>query len=392
MNPKTQLTPTILYLGVDDNNIQMFENQYPVPRGISYNSYLVRGSEASALFDSVDSRRLDEWKELVEGAAESYSAPDFMVVLHVEPDHTGGIVWALSRFPEMKLLTSPMAINMLGQFFPDTEISSRAIPVKEGTEISLGDRTLRFFTAPMIHWPEVIMAYDTKEHVLFSADAFGRFGGMGYGEEYWDTEGRRYYTNIVGKYGPQVQNLLKKLSGTQIDMIASLHGPVLSKNLDRYLHLYDLWSTYTPELPDGVLVAYSSIYGGTAAAALNAAELIGMKGVEVATVDLCRQDASIALAQAFRMGRMLLASVTYDASLFPAMNNFLYRLASKGLCGRRVALIENGTWAPVAAKLMRDRLSAMKDIEIVEPTLTIRSRLHDADRPQLEALVAALTA
>ncbi|MCM1441582.1 MAG: FprA family A-type flavoprotein, partial [Roseburia sp.] len=238
----------------------------------------------------------------------------------------------------------------------------------------------------------VVMAYDTKDHVLFSADAFGRFGGLGYGEEYWDTEGRRYYTNIVGKYGSQVQNLLKKIGGTQIDMIASLHGPVLSKNLDHYFRLYNLWSTYTPELPEGVLVAYASIYGGTAAAALNAAELIGMKGVEVATVDLCRQDASIAIAQAFRMGRMLLASVTYDASLFPAMNNFLYRLASKGLSGRRVALIENGTWAPVAAKLMRDRLSAMKDMEIVETTLTIRSRLHDADRPQLDALIAALTA
>ncbi len=392
MNPKTQLTPTILYLGVDDNDIQMFENQYPVPRGISYNSYLVRGSEASALFDSVDSRRLDEWKALVEGAAASCGAPDYMVVLHVEPDHTGGIVWALSRFPDMKLLTSQMAVNMLGQFFAGADIASRAIPVKEGTEISLGNRTLRFHTVSMIHWPEVIMAYDTKEHVLFSADAFGRFGGLGYGEEYWDTEGRRYYTNIVGKYGPQVQNLLKKLSGTQIDMIASLHGSVLNKNLDHYLHLYNLWSTYAPELPEGVLVAYASIYGGTAAAALNAAELIGMKGVEVATVDLCRQDASIALAQAFRMGRMLLASVTYDASLFPAMNNFLYRLASKGLCRRRVALIENGTWAPVAAKLMRDRLSAMKDMEIVEPTLTIRSRLHDADRPQLDALIAALTA
>lgn len=392
MNPKNQITPTILYLGVDDNDIQMFENQYPVPRGISYNSYLLRGSEASVLFDSVDSRRLDEWKPLVEGAAEIYGAPTYMVVLHVEPDHTGGIVWAMSRFPQMKLLTSQQALNMLGQFFEGADLAARTITVKEGSEISLGDRSLRFFTAPMIHWPEVVVAYDTKEHVLFSADAFGRFGGVGYGEEYWDTEGRRYYTNIVGKYGPQVQALLKKVAGLQVDIIASLHGPVLRENLGHYINLYDLWSSYTPEVPDGVLVAYASIYGGTAAAALKAAEMLGMKGVEVVTVDLCRQDCSIALAQAFRMGRLLLASVTYDAALFPAMQNFLYRIASKGLRGRRVGLIENGTWAPIAGKLMRDQLSAMRDMEVVEPTLTVRSRLHDSDLPQLAALIAALTA
>lgn len=236
------------------------------------------------------------------------------------------------------------------------------------------------------------MAVDSKEEVLFSADAFGRFGSLGYGDDSWDAEARRYYTNIVGKYGSQVQNLLKKLSADKISIIASLHGPVLRKNLQHYGNLYNLWSSYTPELPDGVLVAYASIYGGTERVALRAADVLRERGVEVAVIDLCRQDASEAVSQAFRMGKMLLASVTYDAGLFPAMNNFLYRIASKGLRGRRVALIENGTWSPIAAKAMRQQLEAMKDMEVIEPVVTVRSAAAPSTDEALQAAIDALTA
>lgn len=393
MNSTDHVTDTIRYIGVDDNDIQLFENQYPVPKGISYNSYLVHGSEASIIFDTVDSRRLDPWKELVETVVkEDGREPAYIVMLHAEPDHTGGIVWALERFRDIRLVASQMCLTMLAQFYGEGIPAGRTIPVKEGSVIDLGDRTLTFHTAPMIHWPEVMMAVDSKEEVLFSADAFGRFGSLGYGDDSWDAEARRYYTNIVGKYGSQVQNLLKKLSADKISIIASLHGPVLRKNLQHYGNLYNLWSSYTPELPDGVLVAYASIYGGTERVALRAADVLRERGVEVAVIDLCRQDASEAVSQAFRMGKMLLASVTYDAGLFPAMNNFLYRIASKGLRGRRVALIENGTWSPIAAKAMRQQLEAMKDMEVIEPVVTVRSAAAPSTDEALQAAIDALTA
>lgn len=390
MNDK--VTDTIRYVGVDDTDLRLFENQYPVEKGISYNSYIVEGSDSIALFDTVDNRRLDQWNELVDGAL-SGRQPDYLIVLHMEPDHSAGIARTLKKYPQMKVVASQMALKMLPQFFEGIDLEGRTVAVKEGSQIDLGGRTLTFHTASMVHWPEVIVAYDDKERVLFSADAFGRFGSLCYGEESWADEARRYYTNIVGKYGPQVRNLLAKFDGVKVDIIAPLHGPVLRGDLSEYLRLYRLWSGYEPELPDGVLVAYASVYGGTQEAALAVADIIRQRGDrEVAVIDLCRQDVSEAVAQAFRMGRMVLASVTYDASVFPAMQAFIHHIASKGLCRRKVALLENGTWAPIAAKVMATMLGEMKQMEIVGQPVTIRSRMHSTDMPALKALADAVCA
>lgn len=391
MQPYSSVTPTISYVGVDDTDLGFFENQYPVPSGISYNSYIIRGKDKVALLDTVDSRRSDEWSSLVSDVLAGAS-PDYLVILHMEPDHSADIARTLERYPAMKLVASQKALAMIPQFFEGIDVSDRTIAVKEGDTIDLGGRTLTFINAPMVHWPEVILAYDSLDKVLFTADAFGTFGALSYGRTDWIGEARRYYTNIVGKYGAQVQTLLKKLPALDIAAIAPLHGPVLRDNLDHYLDLYQKWSTYTPET-QGVLVAYASIYGGTARAALRLADMIRAEGrYEVAAVDLCRQDVSEAVAQAFRMSTLALASVTYDGALFPAMHHFLYHLRIKGLRNRRVGLIENGSWAPVAAKAMREMVSQMPGMEIVDPVVTLRSRLHTADTEALEALASSLTA
>lgn len=384
------VSKTIKYIGVDDTDLDLFENQYPVPYGVSYNSYIVRG-EKIAVLDTVDSRRTTQWNDLLadELAGEK---PDYLIVLHMEPDHSANIAATLARYPLMKLVSSAKAISMMPQFFENLDLYGRTIAVKEGDTLDLGGRTLTFINAPMVHWPEVILAYDSADKVLFTADAFGTFGSLSYGITDWTTEARRYYTNIVGKYGTQVQSLLKKVTALDVDKIAPLHGPVIErKDIDERMELYNKWSSYTPEV-DGVLIAYASIYGGTARASLRLADMLRAAGCEVATIDLCRQDISEAVAQTFRMSRLVVASATYDGALFPPMHHFLYHLRIKGMRNRRVGIIENGSWAPVAAKCMREMIEAMPGMEIVEPVVTLRSRMREADTDPLKELAAALLA
>lgn len=384
----TNLHPSIKYIGVDDTDIALFENQYPVPCGISYNSYLMRAGGATVLFDTVDAHFADQWWQRLTDTL-SGETPDYLVCLHMEPDHSACLARAMETFPDMKLICSAAAARMLPQFFDNAPAPGRIRTVKDGEVIDLPDRSLQFITAPMVHWPEVIMAFDSLSGTLFSADAFGTFGALGSGSQSWPGEARRYYCNIVGKYGPQVQALLKKAASLPIAAIAPLHGPALTGNLADYISLYQHWSTYTPE-QHGVLVAYASVYGGTREAALRAAAMIADGGVEVAAIDLCHEDVSEAVAQAFRLDTMLLAAPTYDASLFPPMHRFLHHIHLKGLRGRRVGLIENGSWAPVAAKAMRDMLAEMPDMTVVEPAVTIRSRMHAPDLDAISALARAL--
>ncbi|MCC8072152.1 MAG: FprA family A-type flavoprotein [Bacteroidales bacterium] len=381
------ITPTIHYIGVDDTDLVLFENQYPVPQGISYNSYLI-DDEKIAICDTVDRRRASEWRERLDYALNGRT-PSYLIVHHMEPDHSACIQELMEKYPELTLVGSAKAIAMLPQFFYGETFAGRTLAVKEGDILDLGYHKLQFLMAPMIHWPEVIMSYDTTEGVLFSADGFGRFGALCYDQE-WLAEGRRYYANIVGKYGPQVQTLLRKAAALPINVIASLHGPILKDDIPHYLHYYNLWSSYTPE-SQGALVAYASVYGGTARAALEVAEHLRQHGApEVATIDLCRQDVSEAVGQAFRFSTLVLASVTYDAGLFPAMYDFIHHLQIKGLQNRRVALIENGSWAPIAGKQMAAMIGQMKGMTLVEPVLTIKTALQKADYPRLDAFCQAI--
>ena len=382
------VTDTITYVGVDDTDIQRFENQYPVPHGMSYNSYIVRGTEKTALLDTVELSFGSEWLARVEDALGS-AAPDYLVVHHMEPDHSSNIVLALDRWPAMKIVSSAKAIAMLPQFFEHANFDGRTVAVKEGESIDLGGRTLTFYAAPMVHWPEVVVSYDSLDKVLFSADAFGKFGALAYDDD-WTSEARRYYVNIVGKYGAQTQALLKKAARLDIAAIAPLHGPVLTANLDRYIGLYDTWSKYEPETP-GVLVAYASIYGGTRDCALAFAEMLAAEGVAtVLPFDLCSGDVSEAVSQAFRLSATVLAAPTYDASLFPPMARFLHHLKLKNWRNRPVGIIENGSWAPISGKLMAEAVSAMPGITVAAPAVTIRSRMHDSDIPALRQLAQAI--
>ena len=380
------ITSTIKYIGVQDNDIDLFEGQYSVPDGILYNSYVIF-DEKIAILDTADSRKGEEWWNNLMDALDGRT-PDYLIVQHMEPDHSSLIAEVLERFPNLKVVASAIAIKMMPQFFVESDFTSRTIAVKEGDRLSLGGRELSFLSAAMVHWPEVIVTYDIKESVLFSADAFGKFG-VSTGTDEWDEEARRYYINICGKYGSQVQTLLKKASALHIETICPLHGPVLKENLGHYITLYDTWSSYRPEC-DGVLVAYASIYGGTAAAALLLADELRERGMEVITTDLARCDESKAVSDAFRMSRMVLCAASYDAGVFPPMYNFLHHLKIKNFRCRRVALIENGSWAPTAARVMRSMLDEMKDIEIVEPVITIKSRMQAADVEALEALADSL--
>lgn len=377
----------IRYIGVDDENLDLFEGQYPVPKGISYNSYIIE-DERIAIVDAVDLRRKDQWFSNL-AAALCGRKPDYLIVQHLEPDHSGSVAAVMGMYPDMKVVLSPKAAEMLPAFFEDIELTGRTVVVRDGEELELGEHVLRFFAAPMVHWPEVIMTLDVTAGVLFSADAFGTFATPS-STEPWDDEARRYYCNIVGKYGPAVQAVMKKLAGQIFDVIAPLHGPVLADNLAHYLDLYSKWSRYVPETK-GVLVAYASVYGGTADAARRIATALREAGAgDVVLFDLCRRDVSYAVAEAFRLSAMVLCSVTYDARLYPAMEIFISHIASKNLRNRTVALVENGSWAPIAAKLMRDELAKMNNIAVVEPTLTIHSRLHTSDISALNSLVNSL--
>lgn len=379
------ITSTIKYIGVKDNDIDLFEGQYRVPKGVLYNSYVIF-DEKIAIMDTADARKGAEWWNNLTSTLDGRT-PDYLVVQHMEPDHSSLIAEVMERFPSLKVVASAFAIKMMPQFFSEPDFQSRTITVKEGDTLCLGSRELTFVAAPMVHWPEVILSYDNKEKVLFSADAFGTFGETI--EEGWNDEARRYYLNIVGKYGTQVQTLLKKAATLDIATICPLHGPVLKENLGRYIALYDTWSSYRPET-EGVFVAYASIYGGTAEVALKIADTLRSLGVEVITADLARCDASQALADAFRMSRMVLCASSYDAGVFPPMHHFLHHLKMKNFQNRRVALVENGSWAPTAGRVMRSMLEEMKNIEIVEPVVTIKSRMKAEDAEAIEALVKSI--
>lgn len=385
----SNVTEKIKYIGVDDTTIDLFESQYIVPNGISYNSYLIT-DEKVAIMDTVDLRKSEDWWTNLEEALEGRT-PDYLIVQHMEPDHAGNIAKALEKYPDMKVVASAKAIQMMPQFFEDTDFNGRTLAVKEGETLSLGEHTLQFFMAPMVHWPEVMVTYDQQDKVLFSADGFGKFGALAHEEE-WACEARRYYFNICGKYGAQVQALLKKAATLDIACICPLHGPILKENLGYYIGLYDTWSKYEVET-EGVFIAYASIHGGTKKAAEKMAEILRAKGApKVSIADLCRDDMAEAVEDAFRMDKLIVAAASYDADVFPPMYDFLHHLKLKAYQKRRVGIIENGSWAPCAGRVMKGMLETMKDIEIVEPMVTIRSAMKQGDIPAMEALADAMLA
>ena len=375
----------IRFIGVEDDNLDLFEGQYPLTRGISYNSYLIDDS-CIAVVDTVDYRRFDEWLERLEFSLAGRK-PDYLIIQHVEPDHSGCIGRFVELYPEATIVATAKATEMITNFFEDIDFSGKMIAVKDGETLNLGSSEVRFITAPMVHWPEVMMTLHVGDGVLFSADAFGTFA-MYSSDEAWDDEARRYYCNIVGKYGSSVQAVMKKLTGLPFSVIAPLHGPVLRDNLARYWQLYDKWSRYEPA-SDGVLVAYASIYGGTAKAARRLCGMLEEAGIDVVEpLDLCRHDVSYAVAAAFKYRRMVLCSVTYDGDMFPAMHNFIHHIAAKGLRNRSVGLVENGAWAPLAAKKMTAALEAMHDMQIVTPAVTLRCALHTSDDAALREMAS----
>ena len=383
----SNLTEKIKYIGVDDTTIDLFESQYIVPNGISYNSYLVM-DEKIAIMDTADKRKGEEWFANLEEGLEGRT-PDYLIVQHMEPDHAGNIAVLMEKYPELKVVASAKAIQMMPQFFEDTCFEGRTIAVKEGDTLSLGGRELKFFMAPMVHWPEVMVTYDAADKVLFSADGFGKFGALAH-EEDWACEARRYYFNICGKYGAQVQALLKKAATLDIACICPLHGPILKENLGYYIGLYDTWSKYDVET-EGVFIAYASIHGGTKKVAEKLAEILRAKGApKVSIADLCRDDMAEAVEDAFRMDKLVVAAASYDADVFPPMHDFLHHLKLKAYQKRRVGIIENGSWAPCAGRVMKGMLETMKEIEIVEPMVTIRSAMKQGDIPALEALADAM--
>lgn len=383
------VTEKIRYIGVDDTTIDLFESQYIVPNGISYNSYLIM-DEKIAIMDTADKRKSEEWFANLEEGLEGRT-PDYLIVQHMEPDHAGNIATLLAKYPELQVAASAKAIQMMPQFFEDTCFEGRTISVKEGDTLNLGEHTLQFFMAPMVHWPEVMVTYDQTDKVLFSADGFGKFGALAHKED-WACEARRYYFNICGKYGPQVQALLKKAATLEIACICPLHGPILKENLGYYIGLYDTWSKYDVET-EGVFIAYASIHGGTKKAAEKMAEILREKGApKVSIADLSRDDMAEAVEDAFRMSKLIVAAASYDADVFPPMHDFLHHLKIKAYQKRRVGIIENGSWAPCAGRVMKGMLESMKEIEIVEPMVTIRSAMKQGDIPALEALADAILA
>lgn len=388
------LNDKVRYIGCDDLDLDLFESQYIVPEGMAYNSYLILDDKV-AIMDTADARKGDEWKVNLKEAL-SGRTPDYLVVHHMEPDHSALIAWVLAEYPSLTLVASAKAIQMLGQFFEDLNIDGRTLAVKEGSELELGEHKLRFIGAPMVHWPEVMVSFDEADGALYSADAFGKFGALskcgfyGRDDDDWACEARRYYFNIVGKYGAPVRTLLEKTLQLPIRSIRPLHGPILEDNLSEYIDLYKIWSSYAVET-DGIFIACASIHGGTMAAAQKLAEILRAKGAgRVEVSDLCRSDFAENVEDAFRHSKLVLAASSYDAGVFTPMYEFLHRLQIKGFCNRKVAIVENGSWAPSAGRVMKEMLSAMNGIEIVDPMVTIRSRMKQADIPALESLADAI--
>ena len=386
-----KICDSIAYVGVNDHDIDLFEGQYDVrENGMSYNSYVVLGSDKVAVTDTVDAHFVDEWLANVE-AALAGRTPDYLVVHHMEPDHSAGITAFMERYPAAQVVASAAAFKMMVAYF-GTDFADRKIVAKEGFELELGDRSLTFVGAPNVHWPEVLFSYDAADKTLFSADAFGKFDALDVEDpEGWACEARRYYFGIVGKFGKNVQAVLKKAAALDIERICPLHGPVLDENLGYYLGLYNTWSSYESE-DEGVTIAYSSVYGNTRAAALALADALKGRGVAASTFDLARDDMAKAVEDAFRYDRLVLASITYAGSIFPHMSTFIHTLAEHAYQNRRVALIESGSWAPTAAKVMRAELEQMKGIEVADTVVTVRGALDDASRAQIEALADELAA
>ncbi len=387
----SNVTDSIKYIGVNDRDIDLFESQYIVPEGISYNSYVIL-DEKTAVMDTVDAHKTDEWLGNLKEALGGRTL-DYIVVQHIEPDHSGSLLAAINAFPNAKIVATAKAFQMIPQFFDEIDIADRQIAVKEGDTLELGQHKLNFILAPMIHWPEVMMSYDSYEKVFFSADAFGKFGALDFDDsEGWACEARRYYFGIVGKYGVPVQTLLKKAAGLEIEKILPLHGPVLpmpGDELSYYINTYNTWSSYEPET-HGVFVAYASIHGNTAKAAKKIAELLEAKGEKVAISDICREDMAECVEDAFRYDRMILCAASYDAGVFLPMHDFLTHLSVKTYQNRKLAILENGSWAPSAARTIKSIVEGWKDIEIVGPTVTIKSSMKESDLPAIQELVDAV--
>jgi len=379
----TVISDSIIYVGADDKDIDLFEGQYVVPNGISYNSYLIK-DEKNVVMDTIDGRRTNEWLNNLEKALAG-EEPHYLVISHLEPDHAYNVGLLADKFPKMKLIGNQKTFDMLNQFF-EIDIENRKVVVKEGDTINIGKHTLQFFMAPMVHWPEVMVTYEMSEKILFSADGFGKFGSLDT-EEDWACEARRYYFNIVGKYGAQVQALLKKAATLDIKMICPLHGPILKENLGYYINKYDIWSSYIPE-DKGTLVAYASIHGNTRKVAEEVCKILKEKGEEkVAITDLTRDDMAEAIEDAFRYDKVILLAASYNAGVFPPMEQFLHQLKGKNYQKRKIAFIENASWAPSAGRCMREIVSGMKDIEVCEPLVTIKSTMKISDLEKLNELV-----
>ncbi len=379
------ITNDIRYIGVNDHEVDLFEGQYVVPNGMSYNSYAIL-DEKIAIMDTVDNRFIDAWLQNIRTLLGDRE-PDFLVVQHMEPDHSAGIDTFLRTYPNAQVVSSAKAFAMMKNFF-GTDYEDRRVVVGEGSQLVLGRHTLTFVTAPMVHWPEVIVTYDSCDKVLFSADGFGKFGALDV-EEPWDDEARRYFIGIVGKYGMPVQALLKKAATLDIASICPLHGPVLNENLGHYLGLYDAWSAYRPE-EEGIVVAYTSVYGHTKEATLLLAERLQLKGAKVVVYDLARCDMAAAVADAFRYSKLVLVTTTYNGDIFPFMKEFIHHLTERNFQNRMVGFVENGSWAPVAAKTMQKMLEGSKNLLIAEPVVTVRSALSDDSRAQIDALAHTL--
>lgn len=380
------ISDAVKYIGADDRNIVLFESQYRVPHGVSYNSYLIL-DEKVAVMDTADKRVEEQWFTNLERELAG-RMPDYLVVSHMEPDHGALIGKFMEKYPQTRIVGNAKTFSMISQFF-HVDLEEKKVVVGEGEELSLGEHTLVFYMAPMVHWPEVMVTYEKKEKILFSADGFGKFGTLDTDED-WACEARRYYFNIVGKYGMQVQMLLKKAAALDIEMICPLHGPVLKENLSYYINKYQIWSSYEPE-DKGVFIAYASIHGNTAKAAEYMAEQLREKGEEkVVVCDLAREDMAEAVEDAFRYDRIVLAAATYDAGIFTWMEEFLHHLKAKNYQKRKAALIENGSWAPAAAKQMRALLETMKDVEVLEQVVTIKSALSEANKEEIERLAESL--
>ena len=377
----------IIYIGADDKDIDLFESQYIVPNGISYNSYLIK-DEKIAIMDTIDKRKTDEWIANLDKTLDGRK-PDYLVVSHMEPDHAANIKTLIDKYPNIKIVSNSKTFAFIPQFFDIPDLENRKIEVKEGDTLDLGKHKLKFIMAPMVHWPEVMMEYEETERILFAADAFGKFGALDTDEE-WDCEARRYYFNIVGKYGVQVQAVLKKAANLDIKTICPLHGPILKENLEHYLKLYDTWSSYQPE-SEGIFIACSSIHGNTMEAAKELKNILEQKGAKkVVLSDLAREDFAECIEDAFRYGKIVLASSTYNMGIFSPMDQFLHHLKGKNYQNRKVGIIENGTWAPNAAKCMKEILEQMKDIEIIDPVVTIKSTLNNESREKLNELAEKL--